>query len=113
MKDVLFSDVSSESSNDSPLTITNQVFPIWDPLQDTTLEDSNLSTIPGILQMLHDNTMFSNVPEDVTERVLEILTEAEDVKKEQEDITLNIWDFAGQELYYTTHQVSVFLTILC
>ena len=27
------------------------------------------------------------------------------VKKEEEVMSLHIWDFAGQELYYTTHQV--------
>ena len=25
--------------------------------------------------------------------------------QKKEDITLSIWDFAGQDLYYTTHQV--------
>ena len=27
------------------------------------------------------------------------------VKKEEEVMDLHIWDFAGHELYYTTHQV--------
>ena len=30
---------------------------------------------------------------------------AQSTKKEEEPLKLHIWDFAGHELYYTTHQV--------
>ena len=34
-----------------------------------------------------------------------------DTKKSEEAVSLHIWDFAGHELYYTTHQVLSFVDI--
>ena len=49
-----------------------------------------------------------DIPQDIIEMVVTKLSEDSDTKKKEDgDITLSIWDFAGQQLYYTTHQVSV------
>ncbi|XP_071941107.1 uncharacterized protein [Antedon mediterranea] len=61
-------------------------------------------------QMTHDTQ------EDVTELVVDmleekrrsaeknVLKESKDLQETIDDLTLSIWDFAGQDLYYITHQ---------
>lgn len=36
--------------------------------------------------------------------ILPCVIETEDNKKQKQDIQLTMWDFAGQEIYYVTHQ---------
>ena len=39
----------------------------------------------------------------------EVITAMDDnLKRDVEPLTFSIWDFAGQDLYYTTHQVPLF-----
>ncbi|XP_033101039.1 uncharacterized protein LOC117104331 [Anneissia japonica] len=63
-----------------------------------------------------------DVPEEVVQIVLQILQdkerrgENEGLEETLDDLTLSIWDFAGQDLYYITHQVflvSRALYIIC
>ncbi|XP_071941111.1 uncharacterized protein [Antedon mediterranea] len=73
-------------------------------------------------QMTHDTQ------EDVTELVVDmleekrrsaeknVLKESKDLQETIDDLTLSIWDFAGQDLYYITHQmflVSRAIYIIC
>ena len=48
---------------------------------------------------------------DVSELVIKIASPRKPgdphITKDEEVVSLHIWDFAGHELYYTTHQVSL------
>ncbi|XP_071946533.1 uncharacterized protein [Antedon mediterranea] len=81
---------SAEDQTDAPVSISSQ-------------EEATTPTTP-------------DVPEEVIQMVLNILVEKEKLGQTEEldqviddetidDLTLSIWDFAGQDLYYITHQV--------
>ena len=43
------------------------------------------------------------IPADIADRVESI---AKDGRKDMDDLEITLWDFAGHDVYYTTHQVS-------
>ena len=59
--------------------------------------------------------LMSDIPIRVVELVQEMLNDTAGVTKSEhfektkqsQNVVLNIWDFAGQAVYYTTHQVSI------
>ncbi|XP_070564331.1 uncharacterized protein [Ptychodera flava] len=67
-------------------------------------------------EVIADNDLLKDMPEKIVTLVTQLLNEAESKNMKDDDvgkstnknIVLNIWDFAGQAVYYTTHQV--FLT---
>jgi len=46
-------------------------------------------------------------PEEIKERAVKLIKElkGEDVKAEESDVSIELWDFAGQHLYYASHPV--------
>ena len=64
---------------------------------------------------LKEHHLLQEVPDQVVRYVTEMIAERENQKASRganlndmqsgRNITLNIWDFAGQMAYYTTHQV--------
>ena len=64
-------------------------------------QDQSEDVMAGILEQT------PIVPKEIYEGVVSRM-KGRTVKREEEEkeqITLSIWDFAGHELYYTTHQV--------
>ena len=49
---------------------------------------------------------ITEIPGDILEAV-KLYKKKE--RKEQDDLEIRFWDFAGQQLYYTTHQVNIFI----
>ena len=90
--------VSSELMEDA--------LPIWDPLEESTTLNK-----PRKLPFPLDSSQLLDMPHDIIERVVDILNtsfaSSDTRKKDNDDITLSVWDFAGQELYYTSHQVGI------
>ena len=54
----------------------------------------------------------THVPPDVQQSVSKKLRANTKVTDTQHDVELSLWDFAGQELYYVTHQVSLRLKLM-
>ena len=53
----------------------------------------------------------TSLPEDVSEAVLRELEKDKPTDDTHRDMELSLWDFAGQELYYVTHQVMLMLIV--
>ena len=52
------------------------------------------------------------MPPDVYKALLEKLKKQQEGITTQEDLELRLWDFAGQELYYVTHQVMIMNVVI-
>ena len=77
---------------------------VCDPNEDSVSEP----TLTGPDHELVVDTTLS--PEEIKERAVQLIKEiqGEDVKAEESVVSIELWDFAGQHLYYASHPV--FLT---
>nr|AOW69254.1 hypothetical protein [Calliactis polypus] len=84
-----------------------------DDTKDGNVETEEPPTIPEIQEISEDNPTGRSmtpepdrVPEDVTERVVQILQGLNlEESSTKPQTTISIWDFAGQHLYYASHPV--------
>ena len=80
------------------------VLQVCDPNEDSVSEP----TLTGPDHELVVDTTLS--PDEIKERAVQLIKEmqGEDVKAEESVVSIELWDFAGQHLYYASHPV--FLT---
>lgn len=86
-----------------------------------TLEGASLNKdILAISEMAQESSIHEDIPDRIVTLVQEIMDEKQregsvmsssTENYHRESVFLNIWDFAGQAVYYTTHQVGLFCSL--
>lgn len=69
-----------------------------------------------VSEMCQELSIHENISDDIVALVRKFIDEKENGERiisstqecsQKETVVLNIWDFAGHSVYYTTHQVCV------
>ena len=60
----------------------------------------------GSVDLHVDQNVETELTPEIQKCLEEELRTTKEDDKEEETLTMQIWDFAGHELYYTTHQVN-------
>ena len=91
----------SESTVILLLLFFSNLLQVGDPNEDS---DSELTLTGPDFELVLDT---SSPPEEVKERAVKLIKElkGEDVKAEESVVSIELWDFAGQHLYYASHPV--------